>query len=142
MRRHSRIASRIATLIIGVATLACGRQHRTTPLAGQYVRSSVRLIEDGQLLPTPADGPFTAGFPSNMQLDKANGFEVQAGEGQLTGRYRMQRDSIFFDQDTGSETRLAFAGRVLDDTIDVHWIPASGRAASNYDVQLRFVRAK
>lgn len=143
MREHLRTTTRCMAVIFGVTALACARQHRTTPLPGQYVRSSVRLIEGGQVLPTPADGPFTAGFPSNMQLDKANGFAVQSAEGELSGKYRMAGDSIFFDQDTGTETRLAFAGRLSDDTIDVHWLPASGGgAASNYDVQLRFVRAK
>lgn len=143
MREHLGNARRCIVVIIGIATLACAHQHRTTPLPGQYVRSSVRLIEGGQVLPTPADGPFTAGFPSNLQLDKANGFAVQSAEGELSGKYRMAGDSIYFDQDTGAETRLAFAGRLSDDTIDVHWLPASGGgAATNYDVQLRFVRAK
>jgi hypothetical protein len=32
---------------------------------------------------------------------------------------------------------------VLDDTLDVHWVPASGAGtASGYDIQLRFVRAR
>jgi len=138
-----RNASRSILVTIAITALACSHPHRTTPLPGQYVRSSVRLIEGGQVLPTPTDGPFTAGFPSNLQLDNANGFEVQSGEGQLTGKYRMAGDSIFFDQDTGTDTRLAFAGRLLDDTIAVHWLPASGGgAASGYDVQLRFVRSK
>src|SRR5581483_5442817 len=108
MREHLRYVSRCIVVMIGIATFACAPQHRTTPLAGQYVRSSVRLIEGGQVLPTPADGPLAAGFPSNIQIDNANGFQVEAGDGLLTGKYRMQSDSIFFDQDTGTETRLAF----------------------------------
>ena len=143
MRTQIRNASRCILVTVAITALACSRQQRTTPLPGQYVRSSVRLIEGGQVLPTPADGPFTAGFPSNLQLDNANGFQVQSAEGELTGKYRMQHDSIFFDQDSGTETRLAFAGRVLNDTIAVHWLPASGGgSASGYDVQLRFVRSK
>lgn len=144
MRRDiMRNTSRLIAVMIAIAALACTRAHRTTPLPGQYTRSSVRLIEGGQVLPTPTDGPFAASFPSSVQLDNAGGFEVQSDEGQLSGKYRMERDSIFFDQDTGSETRVAFAGRVLDDTLDVHWLPMTdGGATSGADVQLRFVRAK
>ena len=144
MRRDiMRNASRLIAAMTGIAALACTRTNRTTPLPGQYTRSSVRLIEGGQVLPTPTDGPFAASFPSTVQIDNANGFEVQSPEGQLSGKYRVERDSIFFDQDTGAETRLAFAGRVLDDTLAVHWVPMTGGGAtSGADVQLRFVRAK
>jgi hypothetical protein len=143
MPRHLKNASRLIAVTAAIVALACTRAHRTTPLPGQYTRSSVRLIEGGQVLPTPTDGPFAASFPSSVQIDKTNGFEVESAEGQLTGKYRVERDSIFFDQDTGSETRLAFAGRVLDDTLDVHWVPASGAGtASGYDIQLRFVRVR
>jgi hypothetical protein len=143
MRRHTRIASRLIAVFIGITALGCTREHRTTPLPGQYVRSRVRLIEGGQVLPTPADGPFTASFPSNVEIDDGNAYQVQSTEGELTGKYRMEHDSIFFDRDVGGVTRVAFAGRVLDDTLEVHWLPTSGGGgASGNDIQLRFVRAK
>ena len=138
-----RNTSRLIAVVTAIAALACARTHRTTPLPGQYVRSSVQLIEGGRVLPTPTDGPFVATFPSNVQIDNAGGFEVQAGEGQLTGKYRMEHDSIFFDQGTVGEMRVAFAGRVLDDTLDLQWLPiGAGGAASASEVRLRFVRAK
>src|SRR5690348_13476503 len=60
----------------------------------------------------------------------------------LNGHYRLERDSIFLDQDTDGGTKLAFAGRASGDTIDVHWIPTTGQRSNNGHVELVFVRAK
>ena len=98
-------------------------------------------MEGGQVLPVPTDGQFGAAFPSSVRLDNAKNFVVQSGDAQLNGHYRLERDSIFLDQETDAGARLAFAGRANGDTLDVHWIPASGER-SNYDVELVFVRSR
>ena len=123
-----------------IVAFACAK-HATTPLPGEYTRSSARLMEGGQVLQVPTDGQFGATFPSSVRLDNAKGFVVQSGDAQLNGHYRLERDSIFLDQETDGGARLAFAGRATGDTLDVHWVPASGER-SNYDVELVFVRSK
>ncbi|HKW10279.1 MAG TPA: hypothetical protein VJO33_07860 [Gemmatimonadaceae bacterium] len=140
----NRLLARFFVAGIAVTTLACAGHARSTPVPGEYARSTIRLREDGQVLPVPNDGPFAADFPSAVRLDNANGFVVESSNAQLNGHYRLERDSIFLDQDTDSGARLAFAGRATGDTLDVHWISASGQRsnAAGADVELVFVRSK
>jgi hypothetical protein len=46
------------------------------------------------VLPTPTDGLFTASFPSNVEIDDGNAYQVQSTEGQLTGKYRVEHDRV------------------------------------------------
>jgi hypothetical protein len=128
---------------IAVTALACAKHARSAPAAGEYARSSIRLMDGGQVLPVANDGPFAAGFPSTVRLDNAKGFVVESADAHLNGHYRLERDSIFLDQETDRGSRLAFAGRANGDTLDVHWISASGQRskASGSDVELVFVRS-
>ena len=139
------MTTRLSRCILGamaVSALACARHTRSTPLPGEYTRASARLMEGGQVLPVPTDGQFGTSFPSSVRLDNTNGFVVESGDAQLNGHYRLERDSIFLEQDTDGGTKLAFAGRASGDTLDVHWIPTSGQQSANYDVELIFVRSK
>ena len=126
---------------ITLLSLACARHARSVSVQGEYTRSSVRLIQEGQVLAIPP-GQLGADLPSQVQLDNANGFVVASGDAQLTGHYRLERDSIFLDRDEDGGARLAFAGRATGDTLDVHWIPSSGQRSNTGDVELVFVRSK
>lgn len=136
-----RLARCILSGIVTIA-IACATQGRSIPVPGEYTRSSVRLMEGGQVLPVPTDGQFGAAIPSTLNLDNANGFVAESKDAQLNGHYRLERDSIFLDQDTDKGARLAFAGRATGDTLDVHWTPASGVRSNEWDVELVFVRSK
>jgi hypothetical protein len=79
-----------------------------------------------------------------MRFDNANRFQVDAGAFQMHGRYRLERDSIFLDQESGGTTRLAFAGRLFNDTLHLHWIPDYdvGPGSTEASWQLFFVRSQ
>jgi len=95
------------------------------------------------MLPVPTEGPLVDALPTSMKLDNTNGFAVESDETRLmSGKYRLERDSIFFDQYVAGQIRLAFVGRVLGDTIEMRWRPSSDDELlpSGVDVELRFVR--
>jgi hypothetical protein len=135
--------SRILNTLIAATAFSVGCSHGKTAahLPGAYTRSSVRLSQGGQVIDAPNDGPMAAFLPSAVTLDNAHGYEVTSSEGTTNGQYRLERDSLFFDEQTSKGIRLAYAGRVLGDTLELHMIPAGMRRdPSNGDVQLRFVR--
>lgn len=137
----SRRPGRSILAAIALTSFACARHARNISVQGEYTRSSVRLTQEGQVLAIPA-GQMGGDLPSTVQLDNAHGFVVASGDAQLTGHYRLERDSIFLDQDVDGGARLAFAGRATGDTLDVHWIPSSGQRSNAGDVELVFVRSK
>jgi hypothetical protein len=99
------------------------------------------MSQGGQTLPSLPDAVLT-GFPSVVRFDNANGFEVEAGVGQMRGRYRFERDSIFLDQASDGKTRLAFEGRLFGDTLHLHWLPDYdvGPDSTEAEWQIFFVR--
>ena len=117
-RREVQHAAQCILAAVAIATIGCARHKQNAPLAGDYPRSRVRLMEGGHLLPVPTDGPLAEALPTSMKLDNANSFAVESGDAQVSGKYRLERDSIFFDRYARGEIWLAFAGRVFGDTIE------------------------
>lgn len=143
-RVRGRHVTRVACsfVLIVLAASGCARHTRTTPLPGEYRQRSVRLDDGHNIVNATAGSPIAATFPSLVRLDQENGFEVEIEGGQVEGKYRLERDSIFLEQDADAGTGLVLAGRVLDDTLDLHMLPANGVNPSGADVLLRFVRSK
>ena len=94
------------------------------------------------MLPVPTEGPLADALPTSMKLDNNKGFAVESDETRLmSGKYRLERDSIIFDQYVAGTIRRAFAGRAFGDTIVVHWRSPSDDelVPPGVDVELRFV---
>jgi hypothetical protein len=125
----------------GVAALGCAQHKRGARVTGQFTRYGAQMSQGGQTLPSLPDAVLT-GFPSVVRFDNANGFEVEAGVGQMRGRYRFERDSIFLDQASDGKTRLAFEGRLFGDTLHLHWLPDYdvGPDSTEAEWQIFFVR--
>ena len=125
-----------------LAAIGCAQHEQLPPQAGDYARSRVQLKQGRRMLPVPTEGPLADALPTSMRLDNTQGFAVETDETRLmSGKYRLERDSIIFDQYSRGEVRRAFVGRAFGDTIEVHWRPPSDDEAvpSGVVVELRFV---
>lgn len=137
-----RNVARSLLVAAGVAALGCTQNKRGPTVIGEFTRYGAQMSQGGMALPALPDAALT-NFPSVVRLDNANGFEVDAGAFQMHGRYRLERDSIFLDQESSDTTRLAFAGRLFNDTLHLHWIPDYdvGPDSNEAEWQLFFVRS-
>jgi hypothetical protein len=125
-----------------LAAIGCAKHEQRPPLAGDYPRSRVQLKQGRRMLPVPTEGPLADALPTSMKLDNSMSFAVETDEKRLmSGKYRLERDSIIFDQYKAGEIRRAFAGRAFGDTIEVLWRPPSGDEVvpAGVNVELRFV---
>jgi hypothetical protein len=134
--------ARCLLFALGVVALGCA-QTKPGSHVTEYTRYGAQMSQNGYVLPTPPEGSLT-GFPSVVRFDNANGFEVESGVGPMRGRYRVERDSIFLDEETDGKTRLAFAGRLFGDTLHLHWLPDYdvGPDSNEAEWQIFFVRSK
>lgn len=126
-----------------VAAVGCV-QHKSGPqITGEYRRYGAQMSQGGYVLPTLPEEALT-NFPATVRFDKAHGFETDGGIVLFRGRYRMERDSIFLDEESKDTTRLAFAGRLFGDTLHLHWLPDYdvGPDSTEAEWQLFFVRSK
>ena len=140
IRRHIGLTAAL------LAAIGCTPREQKPPQAGDYPRSRVQLTHGRRTLPVPTEGPLADALPTSMKLDNNNGFAVESDETRLmSGKYRLERDSIIFDQYVAGEVRRAFAGRTFGDTIVVvHWRPPPSDDEEEVvplgvDVELRFV---
>jgi hypothetical protein len=137
-----RTVARSILLAVGLAALGCAQNKRRPTVTGEFTRYGAQMSQGGMALPEVPDALLT-GFPSVVRLDNANGFRVD-GAFQMQGRYRLERDSIFLDQESGDTTRLAFAGRLFNDTLHLHWLPdyhVDPNSTTEADWELFFVRS-
>jgi len=136
----------IEIVLIGatVTALGCAQPRESALPAGEYPRSSVRLLQGRREMPVPTEGALADALPPSIRLDNANHFAVDSGEATMTGTYFVERDSIFFVQHVRGHQRVVFAGRASGDRIDVHLLPALGDESipAGMDVELSFVRNK
>jgi len=132
------------SIVIAASLAAFGcTDHTGRPtVTREFTRYRAVMSQGGYVLPELPDAALT-NFPSVVRLDNAKGFHVDAGAFQMQGRYRLERDSIFLDQVTGDSTRLAFAGRLFNDTLQLHWIPDYdvGPNSNEAEWHLFFVRS-
>ena len=128
---------------IGLAMLGCTQPKRGPTVIGEFTRYRAQMSQGGETLPEVPNSILTD-FPSVVRLDNANSFQVDAGSIQMHGQYRLERDSIFLDAENSGTTRLAFAGRLLNDTLHLHWIPDYdvGPDSTEADWQLSFARSR
>lgn len=146
MRRYIRsIAVGSTVPFIAAATIAAtGCAHQMPPRgpdAGDYPRVSVRLIEGHHELPVPTEGALADAFPIVLRLDNAQSFAVESAAGRLSGKYRIEGDSLVFDQYKGGTHWTIYTGRSYGDTIVVRWLTAAGDepVPSSTAVQFAFV---
>jgi hypothetical protein len=126
----------------GLAALACTQNKRGPKVIGEFHRYGTQMSQGGMVLPELPDAQLT-NFPSAVKFDNANGFQVDGGAFEIRGHYRLERDSIFLDQESNGATRLAFAGRLFNDTLHLHWIPDYDVGSDSHEAewQLFFVRS-
>jgi hypothetical protein len=137
-----RYAARSILAAAMLAAMGCAPHEQSPPPAGDYPRSRVQLKQGRRLLPVPTEGPLVEALPTLLKLDNSMSFALETDETRLmSGKYRLERDSIIFDQYKAGEIRRAFAGRAFGDTIEVRWRPPSDDEVvpSGVDVELRFV---
>ena len=106
----------------GFAALACTKPERGPTVTGEFTRYRALMSQGGVTLPElPAEQ--LGNFPSVVRFDDAHTVQVTGGLVDMQGRYRLERDSIFLDTENKGATRVAFAGRLSNDTLHLHWIP-------------------
>ena len=149
MRRHIRwIAVFKAVRCIGaaavVATGCAPHTQPSSPLAGNYPRASVRFIEGSHDLPVPTEGPLADRFPTLLMLDNRQSFAAESDAGRISGKYRVEADSLIFDQYKGGTHWPVYTGHLFGDTIVVRWLTAAGDepVPTSTAVQFAFVLKK
>ena len=127
-----------------VATGCAPHREASNPQAGNYPRTSVRLIEGNHDLPVPTEGALADAFPTLLMLDNAQSFAVESGSGRISGKYRVEGDSLIFDQYKGGTHWPVYTGRLFGDTIVVRWLTAAGDepVPASTAVQFAFVLTK
>lgn len=137
-------AVRFVVAAAAVATACAPHTQASSPQAGNYPRVSVRLIEGSHDLPVPTEGALADAFPTSLTLDNSQSFAVESGAGQISGKYRVEGDSLVFDQYKGGTHWPVYTGRLFGDTIVIRWLTAAGDepVPSSTAVQLAFVRTK
>ena len=81
-------------------------------------------------------------LPPAIRIESDGSYEIDARVARIRGTYRIDRDSIFFDETDGQSRRVAFAGQVRGDTLDLDFIGASVALSGPPDAKaiLTFVR--
>ena len=105
-----------------LAALACSPSKSSSTATKEYRRYRALMSQGGQTLPELPDAALTS-MPSVVRLADGNSFEVEGGPLAMLGKYRLERDSIFLDQDSDGKKRLAFAGQLVSDTLHLRMIP-------------------
>lgn len=142
------IVLRTAVRCCGAAVVAasgCARHPQpSSPQAGYYPRVSVRFIEGKHDLPVPTEGALADAFPASLMVDNSQSFAVESEAGRFSGKYRVEGDSLIFDQYKGGTHWPVYAGRLVGDTIVVRWLTAAGDepVPSSTAVQFAFVLVK
>lgn len=130
---------------LAVAGTGCARHTQpSTPQAGNYPRASVRFVEGKHDLPVPTEGALADAFPTLLRLDNAQSFAAESQAGRISGKYRVEGDSLIFDQYKGGTHWPVYAGRLSGDTIVVRWLTAAGDepVPASTAVQFAFVLTK
>ena len=127
-----------------VATGCAPDTRASDPQVGNYPRASVRLIEGNHDLPVPTEGALADAFPSLLMLDNAQSFAALSDAGRISGKYRVEGDSLVFDQYKGGTHWPVYTGRLFGDTIVVRWLTAAGDepVPTSTAVQFAFVLRK
>jgi hypothetical protein len=105
-----------------LTTPGCSSSETDGAAAGEFRRYRALMSQGGMTLPELPEAAL-ASFPSIIRLKAGNSFEVEGGPLAMRGKYRVERDSIFLDQDSDGKKRLAFAGQLLGDTLHLRMIP-------------------
>ena len=121
--------------------LGCKESKRRSTASREFTRYAAEMSQGGMTLPPLPDEQLTD-FPRVVKLDNDHGFQVDGGMIQMSGRYRLAGDSIFLDEMKGDSTRLAFAGRLFGDTLQLHWIPDYGADEHDASWELFFARSR
>ena len=128
-------------MTLAIAMSGCSHRSQTTPVAGDYPRSSVRFQEKGHERLMPTDGPIASSLPSSVRFDNSGHFAATSEDGEMSGSYFQERDSTFFVQHVKGKQRVVFAGRVSGDVVDVRWFPTPDEPLpAEAQIELRFVR--
>ena len=127
--------------VAAVASIGCTHTPASEPQAGNYPRASVRFIEGKHDLPVPTEGALADAFPTMLRLDNARSFAAESEAGRISGKYRVEGDSLVFEQYKGGTHWPVYAGRLHGDTIVVRWLNAAGDepVPSTTAVRLAFV---
>lgn len=128
-----------------VAATGCARHTQPSdPQAGNYPRASVRFIEGKHDLPVPTEGTLADAFPTLLRLDNSRSFAAESEAGRISGKYRVEGDSLIFDQYKGGTHWSVYTGRLFGDTIVVRWLTAAGDepVPTSTAVQFAFVLSK
>ena len=134
----------LLSILVAAGVVAGGcTQNKRGPSVTEFTRYGAQMSQGGYVLPELPNAALT-NFPSVVRLDNAKGFHVDAGAFEMDGRYRLERDSIFLDQESNGTTRLAFAGRLFNDTLHLHWIPDYDVGPDSHEAewQIFFVRSR
>jgi hypothetical protein len=132
------VTSLTRCLLVTAVLAAVGCSARG-PAVGSYERRTIHLSAGGQEVNLPNDYGLSDAFPARLRIVDAHSYEAMTGESQGRGSYRLERDSIFFE----NEGRVVMAGRVIDNAIFVHVLgnPAAMSGGANTDVLIQFSKS-
>ena len=116
------LAARSFLVIASVAALGCSQSKSDSTATREFTRYRALMSQGGYTLPELPDEAL-ATMPLVVRLIDGSGFEVVGGPLAMRGKYRLERDSIFLDQDSDGKKRLAFAGQLVSDTLHLRLIP-------------------
>lgn len=125
-------------LLATAAFVAIGCSGRG-PSPGLYERRTIHLSAAGQEVNLPTDYGLNDAFPSRVRIVDSHTYEVTTGDTVGRGQYRVEHDSVFFE-DAG---RVVMAGTVTGNAILVHLL---GNAAAmsggvQTDVLIQFAKS-
>jgi hypothetical protein len=131
------------SFIVTASLAACSSSKSDAAATREFTRYRALMSQGGMTLPELPEAALTT-MPSLVRLTGSNGFEVEGGPLAMSGKYRLERDSIFLDHDDGGKKRLAFAGQLLNDTLHLRMIPDYdvGNGSTEATWTLSFARSR
>lgn len=126
---------------LSLGAIDCGKNDTASGATRTFRRYGAQMTVGGMPMPQLPNEALTT-MPSVVRLVGRDAFEVDASVAQWKGRYRLEGDSIFLDDESGAEPRLAFAGRLFNDTLHLHFLPDYPADSNEARWQLFFVRSR
>lgn len=124
--------------LVGALVIAC----RKAEIAeGNYQRTAFVVTDDhGKRI--NADEELGPALPPGIRILPGSVYEVDARVSRIRGKYRLERDSIFFDDQTNAGTVVSMFGVAQNDTIQIRMpslLMVLG-APPTFDLRIEFVR--
>lgn len=129
---------------VGLGLMACNLRDRTEPTEGLYRRTGASIVYENKVHPISRGDDVDVALPPSIRIEKGNVYELDARLVRIRGTYRVERDSIFFEEGEAGLRKVALLGRVIGDTLLLRLLGAGVALDAPPDAELlsRFVLAR